>query len=562
MNISELTVNSWLDHLKAHPLPELMDEECLAALENVRAEYGHVISHGAGLEVRLSEEDRYVDYIMNIDTKEVPMVGSLWYELDYAAFKSVDEKNGERIIPCLFANIYPDKEDGYSRIWDRVLPAMMGESRASLLRRPLEQVVEALPRGAYIKQIGSMSSRGELDVMRLVILFPSWEDIGKGLKRIGWDGDPEALDKAFLSWREPGICAVNIDLGEKGVLPKIGIEIASRWRQPILVDKVISRFEEAGLCIPSKGRALRRWIRLRPQGDPFIQTLIAYYKMNYKDGRITEVKAYLEQTPYIHHHYFESFENPIRLDIELWDGKDRLSPEKACLLIGEAADLGVGYFYLYHPVDADQLGSILNFCEERKVIARVIYPCGVTAGDSKSIRFTPGHNNIGKLKSLEKAAEKYGWKEIILTSDCTPEGSGSLTREDFAAIAELIKENESLIRVDSCLSPLRAYLGGEDVKGNPNRGIERGCMAGRAFFAIHSDGSFTPCLRLKNRDKPVKMKDYWESLASDLHDTHPDSCEGCCYKRRCLPCPQEGDLSDSGHRNCRRFMEKIISFIS
>ena len=64
-------------------------------------------------------------------------------------------------------------------------------------------------------------------------------------------------------------------------------------------------------------------------------------------------------------------------------------------------------------------------------------------------------------------------------------------------------------------------------------------------------GENNACLRLKNRDKPVKMKDYWESLASDLHDTHPDSCEGCCYKRRCLPCPREGRPSAPDHRNCR-----------
>ncbi len=35
---------------------------------------------------------------------------------------------------------------------------------------------------------------------------------------------------------------------------------------------------------------------------------MAYFKLNYKDGKIIEAKAYLEQSPYIHHHYFDAYE--------------------------------------------------------------------------------------------------------------------------------------------------------------------------------------------------------------------------------------------------------------
>ena len=292
MIIKELTVDKWIDHLKTHPLPELMDEECVAALENVRDNYGSTVSHGAGLEVRLSEEARYVDYIMNIDTEEVPYVGSLWYELDYAAYR--EEK--KEIIPCFFANISRDDDGSYNRTRDEILPAMMGERRTKLLKKAFEDVVSRLLEGVYIKHVGSMSSRGELDIMRLVIAFPSWDLIPEGLKRIGWPGDTKALQEALAPWKEIGVAAVNIDLSENGVLSKIGMEAASRWRKPVLVDKFVDRLEAAGLCIPSKAQALKRWIRLRPQGDPFIQTLIAYFKLAYKDGRITEAKAYLEQT--------------------------------------------------------------------------------------------------------------------------------------------------------------------------------------------------------------------------------------------------------------------------
>ena len=97
------------------------------------------------------------------------------------------------------------------------------------------------------------------------------------------------------------------------------------------------------------------------------------------------------------------------------------------------------------------------------------------------------------------------------------------------------------VDADSCFSQLKAFMGGEDPRRNPNRGIESGCMAGRAFFAVRPDGSFTPCLE-KSEKKGVKnetIKDYWEELATDLCDSHTDSCGGCHYKRRCRPCPEK-----------------------
>lgn len=116
MKTRELTVDKWLEHLERHPLPELMDEECLKALHNVRTEYGSAISHGAGLEVRLGSEERYTDYIMNIDTEEIPLIGSLWYELDYTAYKNVDKEKGDTIIPCYFANINTVRAGSYDEL--------------------------------------------------------------------------------------------------------------------------------------------------------------------------------------------------------------------------------------------------------------------------------------------------------------------------------------------------------------------------------------------------------------------------------------------------------------
>ena len=72
MKVQELPVKDWLAHLRRNPIPEIMDDACLDALRSVEAQYGEEISHGAGLEVRLGNEARYVDYIMNIDADTLP----------------------------------------------------------------------------------------------------------------------------------------------------------------------------------------------------------------------------------------------------------------------------------------------------------------------------------------------------------------------------------------------------------------------------------------------------------------------------------------------------------
>jgi hypothetical protein len=63
----ELTTKDFLSHLSRHPIPEIMDDTCISALASIEKQYGDTVTHGAGLEVRLGQEARYVDYIMNID---------------------------------------------------------------------------------------------------------------------------------------------------------------------------------------------------------------------------------------------------------------------------------------------------------------------------------------------------------------------------------------------------------------------------------------------------------------------------------------------------------------
>ncbi len=593
MIIQELPMREYYAHLRRHPIPEIVDDACLTAVANVEAQYGNTITHGAGLEVRLGEKARYVDYIMNIDVEHIPFVSSLWYEIDYAEFAK-----GGPIEPCLFTNLAL-AEHSYSELWDKMLPPFMGERRALRLRAPLDRVTAALPKGASIKQIGTMSGRGELDIMRLVIIFSVWESVFEGLKAIGWQGSTEALREALEPWKETKNVAVNIDLGEAGVLPKIGIEVCSNWRHPLLMDKFIARLEEAGLCLPAKGEALRRWIRIRPDGDPFIQTLIAYFKLNYKDGRITEAKAYLEQSPYIHHHYFDAYDRPLRLDMELADGQKILPVGKALALIRDCGQNRVRRVRLTGDVAGyKDLTFLLRESKKQGVEAEIVitgkaqetWLAAMAAGGAdtflvdmegaadvvakttlqllQKLRFSNvrarwymHQGNSEELKAVVETAAGLGVQELLITGAKPQAGNkmkaqlpGWAQMEAAAAFIREYKGQDQKMRlaVESCFSQLRAFMGGTDARYNDNQGIGRGCEAGRSFFAVAADGSFTPCLYMeKNSGIPTAgccdaegIVACWEESpvlrTLRCSEERIRECADCCFQRRCLHCQALG----------------------
>ena len=559
----------------------------LTALSAVEAQYGDMITHGAGLEVRLGEDLRYTDYIMNIDEESIPGVDTLWYEIDYAQIIQAYAEGG-MITPCLFANTGFGPED--EAAWDEFLPPFLGKERAKKLRAPLDHVIQRLPKGAFIKQVGTMTARRELSIMRLVIMFPSWEEIPGGLAAIGWQGDTQALTNAIQPWEEPGKVAVNIDLGENGVLPKIGIEVFSRWRHPVLVDKFIFRLEEAGLCLPSKGEALRRWSRILPDGDPFIQTLISYFKLNYRDGKITEAKAYLEQSPYIHHHYFEAYDRPIWLDMELTKGGAALPLEDAFRRIRECTKNRIKLVRLYGSEQYEHVDRLLSELKDSGIKAEIVLEACVEAEQLAQMhkagnplfiveikplaeetglkmlsrlqemrafpvraRWHMNAENAGDIRTIADRVETLGISELIITGMCAGEpGQAAFSRDVLKQAAECIKGYENsrgmTITVDSCFSPLRAYLGGEDPKRNPNRGITRGCEAGRSFLAVRTDGKITPCLKLEADGEDTTLDRYWEQYdvyGSLGREEKRRNCTGCPYENRCRPCMAVGESKES-----------------
>lgn len=350
----------------------------------------------------------------------------------------------------------------------------------------------------------------------------------------------------------------------------------------------ITRLEAAGLCLPSKAEALRRWIRIRPDGDPFIQTLIAYFKLNYRDGKIAEAKAYLEQSPYVHHHYFDAYERPVYVDFMLQDGKGALPAGEALKRLDECRKERIRRVRFLGDVAAyAHLDRLLAACKSGGLSATVVFPAksipnprlgeifalGAEAyiaelgedgeptdpirallraglSDRTAARWIMTRENAEKLSEVVQGLEPFALRELIVSGG-TP-GRTLPAREQMESAAQFINEysepgeeeenggGKMKLKAETCFSPLRAMMGGEDAKQNANRGVARGCTAGRDHFCVRPDGSFVPCADYGKAESYGSIMEYWErsSVLNTLRDVQSPDCQKCAYVRRCLLCPE------------------------
>ena len=569
MEIKNLKVKDYLEHLARHQIKEIISDECMSALANVKAQYGDTETHCAGLEVRLGDPEPYIDYIMEIDEFNITGADRLWYELDYEEYAK-----GGHLEPCLFYTAYLNSATDKDYL-KKLLAGFLGEKRARTLYDPLIRIMAVNPK-MYVRSIGTMTSRQELDIMRMVLYFPTWDELFQGLSDIGWKGDIKALKAALEPWKEVWSTEAAVDLGPEGVMSeKIGFEMFSPcWKHPVLMSSFISRLEKAGLCLPSKGDALRRWTNILPDGDPFIHTFVAYFKLNYKDGKITEAKAYLEQSPTPGNYYFPAYERPVLVEMELKNRSHVLDPGTAVHWLNELKANRVRKVRFTGDVlEYQHLSELLKHCKERGInpiieinskvpkekmaaLPALDAPSLIVDFDllkslhgidlaKTSAKWYMDSGNAGTLPQVVSESEKLGIKELIITG-MTPQKPAAVypEKQQLIEAAEFInnyKNTKMTLSVDSCFSPLRAIMGGENTKRNPNRGIERGCSAGRDRFCIHADGRLSPCMFIKETEQSDSLAAYWEESETvqklrSIKENTAESCRGCCYRRHCLTC--------------------------
>ena len=562
MRIQDLKVKDYISHIRRHPLPEIISDQCMASLSNVEAQYGETFTHCAGLEVRLGDSEPYIDYIMEIDESNIPGAERLWYELDYDEFAK-----GGHLQPCLFYTAYLNSKTDKDYL-KKLLIGFLGEKRAKSLYNPLSRLMAVNP-DMYIRSIGTMTSRKELDIMRLVLYFPTWDELFQGLSDIGWKGDINALKAALEPWKEVWSTEVAVDLGPDGVLSsKIGFEMfCPSWKHPVIADRFITKLENAGLCLPSKGAALRRWNRILPDGDPFIQTFVAYYKLNYQKGKITEAKAYLEQTPSPAHYYFSTYEKPIFVEMELKNKNNVLDLDRAVHWLKELEANRVREVrFMGNVLEYECISELLTYCKKHGISSQIkitgkvseekladLTASGVSGfiidfdllrslkwidPTKISARWYMNSDNAHELPQVVAEAGKLGVKELIISSSRCPEKQQLIQAAEFI---NNLKDIQITLTVDSCFSPLRAIMGGDNPKRNSNRGIERGCSAGRDHLCIHADGQLSPCINIEESEAFDSLAEYWgksetvQKLRS-IENNAAESCKDCIYKRFCLPC--------------------------
>jgi radical SAM protein with 4Fe4S-binding SPASM domain len=307
-----------------------------------------------------------------------------------------------------------------------------------------------------------------------------------------------------------------------------------------------------------------------------------YFKLNFLDGKIIEAKAYLEQSPYILHRYFKNYDRPPYVEFILKNEENSLPVGTALKYLYDCEYNRVRRInFLGDTAGYEHLDRLLAECKESGLFTSIELSDKVTRKQLKDMindgasEFVTEIENISALKLLQELgfaevrakwfmdgenfrelkqkveiASSLGVKELIITG-MKPARRSEIkksipSREALEQTANFIKDYEKnpaqmKLSVEPCFSVLRAFMGGAEVRRNPNRGIERGCTAGRDHFCITSTGKFSPCSLLCDEDSG-RIGEYWEKTPAleklrAMEENRPSPCKGCRYERRCLPCP-------------------------
>lgn len=153
--------------------------------------------------------------------------------------------------------------------------------------------------------------------------------------------------------------------------------------------------------------------------------------------------------------------------------------------------------------------------------------------------------NAGDFSKMIELAEKYGVRELVVMV-FKPDASHRLPEvpdeAQLRSVADTIRayKGKADIVAEECFSQMRALLG-EKFFGNLNRGISRGCGAGRDGISVNAEGKLTPCRHLDFPEEELSLRNYFRQspVLKKLRcaeDTPEEPCYSCRYRTNCLPC--------------------------
>lgn len=179
------------------------------------------------------------------------------------------------------------------------------------------------------------------------------------------------------------------------------------------------------------------------------------------------------------------------------------------------------------------------------------------------INWVMHRTNADTLPRMAALAKKYrarGLVVMVFKPDAENQRNSIPSKEQLKRTADFIRRYKGPVKLEAedCFSQMRALVG-RRFSGNDNRGLGRGCGAGRDGVSVTVDGKLTPCRHLEAAEDFDTLKDYWEQspFLARIRKTaehKKEPCAGCRYEKYCLPClavnwKQKGELS-IGEETC------------
>jgi len=633
--MSELTVSNYLEYFfrqnqYRQRYENLFNGESLRRLRNVREQYGERVTPETILEIRLSETSRDCDYSFMVEV-DSPLVSEYWYELDFDVCKE-----GE-IAPCCFVDASAVKAGADNSVfYDTVLLRLAGKERLSKLRPMLERCVRKLQgKCECLFQLGVMEGRGQGDSIRLFTndLLP--DALTEFLRSLDWTGDTEALRRFLQIWEnysDQGRFILDFDVYEDHISEKIGINFGTGSKELQVIERLLSKLEEEGFCLPSKREGVMEFVSSFPSHTPFIQNDISHFKLPFQGKAPLSAKVYLRQGNRCFFRNFKAFETPALMNLELTTlcplrcpqcycdltkGKE-MKLQEALYWIDQAADCNVRtvnlsggetlcYPHLYQVIAAcrsrnmepniaisgwnfdrltlkrlkesgaaDICVSLNGSTEEINEKSRQGYHLAVNALEllrldrypRTCINWVMHSFNAEDFPRMLELAKQYQVRSLVVMV-FKPDADSQLpsvpSETQVRQVADWIREYRSrergcgpVIEVEECFSQMRALLG-QRFFTNLNRGVSRGCGAGRDGVSVSVDGRLTPCRHLELPEETRSIREYWmeSRVLGRLREVEEEPgipCRECRYMRYCLPCmavnwKQKGMLS-MGDETC------------
>lgn len=201
--------------------------------------------------------------------------------------------------------------------------------------------------------------------------------------------------------------------------------------------------------------------------------------------------------------------------------------------------------------------SLNASCQECNALTRDGYDLAIRAlqalKDEKfertCINWVMHNSNADDFEELVKLAEEYNVSEVdvmVFKPDARNQRNTLPTLEQMRNTAAFIKQYKGQVKIEAepCFSQMRALLG-ERFFVNLNRGIQKGCGAGRDGISVSVDGRLTPCRHLDVREEFDSIEEYWNcspllQKLRKLENNRKEPCDMCGYRQHCRPCAAVG----------------------